>query len=88
MSTHTDHELAMANAQLHETAHMANHIHSLLHDLSTRGGHNGEIKAWVQSKLTRVHHDLSDVRTYLRGICCSTEYTGDKSSCGCMTKNT
>lgn len=78
---HQDHELAMASAQLHEIAHMAGHIHSLLND---EAANKGEIKAWVQSKLTRTHHDLADVRTYLRGICCRKGYKGDTSSCGCM----
>lgn len=87
MSSLPDHELAMANAQLHETAHMAKQIHTLLHDLSAHGGHHGEIKAWVQSKLTLAHHNLSDVRTYLRGICCSKNNVGDQSVCGCMSKN-
>jgi len=73
-----DHEVAMASAQLHEISHMANNIHSLLHN------GNGDIKAWVQSKLTRAHHDLADVRTYLRGLCCGKSFQGDTKACGCM----
>ncbi len=80
-----DHELAMASAQLHETAHMAGQIHTLLHTMAAQGNpREAQIKAWVQSKLTRVHHDLADVRTYLRGQCCNKAFTGDKSSCGCL----
>ena len=74
-----DHEFAMASAQLHEISHMSGNIHLLLEN---HDGH--EIKAWVQSKLTRAHHDLADVQTYLRGLCCKTSFEGDKTACGCM----
>jgi len=84
MDSTPDHELAMASAQLHETAHMAGQILKLLQDMTAKNHNNSQIKAWVQSKLTRVHHDLSDVRTYLRGLCCKPDYGGDKSACGCM----
>lgn len=74
-----DHEFAMASAQLHEISHMAGNIHTLL-----ATNPDPEIKAWVQSKLTRAHHDLADVRTYLRGLCCQRSFEGDKTACGCM----
>lgn len=74
-----DHELAMASAQLHEMAHMAGHILTLLKE-----NNPNEIQAWVQSKLSTAHKDLSDIRTYLRGVCCKKGFKGDRSSCGCL----
>lgn len=82
-----DHELAMASAQLHETAHMAGQVLNMLNTFSNKTNPEAtQIKAWVQSKLTRIHHDLSDVRTYLRGQCCSLNSSAGTppTSCGCM----
>jgi len=78
-TTPKDHDLAMASAQLHEMAHMAGHILTLLKENDSH-----EIKAWVQSKLSTAHKDLSDIRTYLRGVCCKKGFKGDRSSCGCL----